>query len=105
MISKRMLSSVLSVACALAWTVVSPASATAQQEPAAGGFGEVVEVELVTAIHEDAVLLPKRALVYDNDYKQFNPTKFDADQWVTSSGSCVRPMATPPVVPAKPSWI
>ncbi|MCP4900856.1 MAG: efflux RND transporter periplasmic adaptor subunit [bacterium] len=29
--------------------------------------GMFVEVELVTAIHEDAVLLPKRALVYDND--------------------------------------
>ena len=26
-----------------------------------------VEVELVTAVHEDALLLPKRAVVYDND--------------------------------------
>ena len=29
--------------------------------------GMFVEVELVTAIHEDALLLPKRAVVYDND--------------------------------------
>jgi membrane fusion protein (multidrug efflux system) len=29
--------------------------------------GMYVVVELVTAVHEDAVLLPKRALVYDND--------------------------------------
>lgn len=29
--------------------------------------GMFVEVELVTAIHEDAILVPKRSLVYDND--------------------------------------
>jgi len=29
--------------------------------------GMYVEVELVTAVHEDALLLPKRAVVYDND--------------------------------------
>jgi membrane fusion protein (multidrug efflux system) len=29
--------------------------------------GMFVEVELVTAVHEDALLLPKRAVVYDND--------------------------------------
>jgi membrane fusion protein (multidrug efflux system) len=29
--------------------------------------GMFVEVELVTAVHEDALLLPKRSLVYDND--------------------------------------
>jgi membrane fusion protein (multidrug efflux system) len=29
--------------------------------------GMFVEVELVTAVHEDVVLLPKRSLVYDND--------------------------------------
>jgi membrane fusion protein (multidrug efflux system) len=29
--------------------------------------GMYVEVELVTAVHENALLLPKRALVYDND--------------------------------------
>ena len=29
--------------------------------------GMYVEVELVTAVHEDALLLPKRAIVYDND--------------------------------------
>jgi membrane fusion protein (multidrug efflux system) len=29
--------------------------------------GMYVQVELVTAVHEDAVLLPKRALVYDNE--------------------------------------
>jgi membrane fusion protein (multidrug efflux system) len=29
--------------------------------------GLFVEVELVTAVHEDALLLPKRAVVYDND--------------------------------------
>jgi membrane fusion protein (multidrug efflux system) len=29
--------------------------------------GLYVEVELVTAVHEDALLLPKRAVVYDND--------------------------------------
>lgn len=29
--------------------------------------GMYVQVELVTAVHEDAVLLPKKALVYDND--------------------------------------
>lgn len=29
--------------------------------------GMYVEVELVTAVHDDALLVPKRALVYDND--------------------------------------
>jgi len=29
--------------------------------------GMYVEVELVTAVHSDALLLPKRALIYDND--------------------------------------
>jgi membrane fusion protein (multidrug efflux system) len=29
--------------------------------------GMYVEVELVTAVHEDALLVPKRAVVYDND--------------------------------------
>ncbi len=29
--------------------------------------GMYVEVELVTAVHEDALLVPKRAIVYDND--------------------------------------
>jgi membrane fusion protein (multidrug efflux system) len=29
--------------------------------------GMYVQVELVTAVHEDAILLPKKALVYDND--------------------------------------
>jgi membrane fusion protein (multidrug efflux system) len=29
--------------------------------------GMYVEVELVTAVHEDALLLPKRTIVYDND--------------------------------------
>ncbi len=29
--------------------------------------GMFIDVELVTAVHEDAVLVPKRALVYDND--------------------------------------
>ena len=29
--------------------------------------GLYVEVELVTAVHEDALLLPKRSLIYDND--------------------------------------
>jgi membrane fusion protein, multidrug efflux system len=29
--------------------------------------GMYVEVEIVTAVHDDAVLVPKRALVYDND--------------------------------------
>ena len=29
--------------------------------------GMYVQVELVTAVHEDALLLPKRAVVYDND--------------------------------------
>ena len=29
--------------------------------------GMYVEVELVTAVHEDALLLPKRSVVYDND--------------------------------------
>lgn len=29
--------------------------------------GMFVEVELITAVHESAVLMPKRALVYDND--------------------------------------
>ncbi len=39
--------------------------ATPQQEGLRPGM--YVEVELVTAVHDDALLVPKRALVYDND--------------------------------------
>ncbi len=39
--------------------------ATPRQESLRPGM--YVEVELVTAVHEDALLLPKRAVVYDND--------------------------------------
>lgn len=52
--------------------VVDPRSGTVKVTvdlPRAPGLrpGMYVDVELVTSLHEDALLLPKRALVYDND--------------------------------------
>lgn len=52
--------------------VVDPATGTIKvtvATPRQEGLrpGMYVEVELVTAVHEDALLVPKRALVYDND--------------------------------------
>jgi multidrug efflux pump subunit AcrA (membrane-fusion protein) len=41
-----------------------------------------VEVELVTAVHPDALLVPKRALVYDNDQVFVFRLKKDADRRV-----------------------
>lgn len=52
--------------------VVDPGTGTVKvtvATPRQGGLrpGMFVEVELVTAVHEDALLLPKRTVVYDND--------------------------------------
>ena len=52
--------------------LVDPTSGTVKATiavPRAEGLmpGMFVEVELITATHEQAVLLPKRALIYDND--------------------------------------
>jgi membrane fusion protein (multidrug efflux system) len=52
--------------------VVDPATGTVKvtvATPRQEGLrpGMYVEVELVTAVHEEALLVPKRALVYDND--------------------------------------
>lgn len=52
--------------------IVDPATGTVKvtvATPRQEGLrpGMYVDVELVTAVHEDALLVPKRALVYDND--------------------------------------
>lgn len=52
--------------------VVDPQTGTVKATLAVGGQpglrpGLFVDVELVTEVHDDAVLVPKRALVYDND--------------------------------------
>ena len=52
--------------------VVDPATGTVKvtvATPRQEGLrpGMYVEVELVTAVHDEALLVPKRALVYDND--------------------------------------
>lgn len=52
--------------------VVDPATGTIKvtvATPRQEGLrpGMYVEVELVTAVHDDALLVPKRALIYDND--------------------------------------
>lgn len=52
--------------------VVDPRTGTVKVTVDVGGRSELrpglyVDVELVTDVHEDAILVPKRALVYDND--------------------------------------
>jgi membrane fusion protein (multidrug efflux system) len=67
--------------------VVDPATGTIKvtvATPRQEGLrpGMYVEVELVTAVHEEALLVPKRALVYDNDQVFVFRMKKDEDRRV-----------------------
>jgi membrane fusion protein (multidrug efflux system) len=67
--------------------VVDPATGTIKvtvATPRQEGLrpGMYVEVELVTAVHDQALLVPKRALVYDNDRVFVFRMKKDADRRV-----------------------
>lgn len=67
--------------------VVDPATGTVKvtvATPRQEGLrpGMYVEVELVTAVHEEALLVPKRALVYDNDQMFVFRLKKDEDRRV-----------------------
>jgi membrane fusion protein (multidrug efflux system) len=67
--------------------VVDPATGTVKvtvATPRQEGLrpGMYVEVELVTAVHDAALLVPKRALVYDNDQVFIFRLKYDEDRRV-----------------------
>lgn len=73
--------------------VVDPQSGTIKVTvaiPRQGGLrpGMYVDVELVTAVHEDAVLVPKRAVVYDDD-QMFVYRMRDADDGGEAQGATV----------------